>query len=84
MTNAERAELHRTMCAYAGTYALAPDGRRVAHRIEVSWNEVWSGTEEARNVGLNAGGRLVVWTDPKPSITDGTLGVATLVWRRPG
>ncbi len=84
MTDAERAELHRTMCAYAGTYALAPNGRRVVHRIEVSWNEVWSGTEEVRNVGLDGAGRLVVWTDPKPSITDASLGVATLVWRRPG
>ncbi|HEY8611716.1 MAG TPA: lipocalin-like domain-containing protein [Roseomonas sp.] len=80
-TDAERADLHRSMCAYAGTYAL--DGQRIVHRIEVSWNEVWSDTEEVRNVGIDGEGRLVVWTDPKPSITDGSMGVAILTWRRP-
>jgi hypothetical protein len=80
-TDAERAELHRSMCAYAGTYAL--EGRKVLHRISVSWNELWSGTEEVRNIRIDDEDRLLVWTDPKPSITDGSMGVAVLTWRRP-
>jgi hypothetical protein len=81
ITDTMRAELHRTMCAYAGSWIL--EGTRIRHRIAVSWNELWSGTEEARNLGLNGAGQLILWTDPNRGIADGTYGVSTFTWQRP-
>ena len=80
-TDAERAALHRSMCAYAGTWVV--DGRCVRHRVTVSWNEVWTGAEMVRWAGLDEEGRLVLSTGPQAGIVDGRLGVAVLTWRRP-
>jgi hypothetical protein len=45
-TDEEQAVLHATMFAYAGRYSVA-DGK-VTHHVELSWNEVWNGTDQAR------------------------------------
>lgn len=79
-TDAERAALHRSMCAYAGRWHI--DGRCIRHRIDVSWNECWTGSEVARFAGLDEEGRLVLSTGPMPAIVDGSLGTAVLTWRR--
>lgn len=79
-TDAERAALHRSMCSYAGTWRL--DGRSVRHRVDVSWNQSWAGTELTRLAGLDASGHLILSTGPQPSIVDGSIGVAVLTWRR--
>jgi hypothetical protein len=42
MTDRQRADLHRTMNSYAGTFTF--DGRTIQHHVEASWNEVWTGT----------------------------------------
>ena len=42
MTDQQQADLFRTMCAYGGTYQF--DGERVEHHIDISWNEIWTGT----------------------------------------
>jgi hypothetical protein len=41
------------MFAYAGRYSL--EGGRVIHHVDVSWNEVWTGTDQAREFELDGG-----------------------------
>jgi len=45
-TDAEGLELYQTMIAYSGAYSL--DGNKVTHKIEVSWNQAWTGTNQQR------------------------------------
>ena len=40
MTDQQRAELHRLMTAYGGTYKF--DGKTMEHHIDISWNELWT------------------------------------------
>jgi len=42
MTDQQRADLFRTMIAYGGTYTFR--GNSVEHHIDISWNELWTGT----------------------------------------
>jgi Lipocalin-like domain len=48
MTDQQRSDLFRTMTAYGGTYTF--DGKKVEHHIDLSWNEVWTGTTVIRDV----------------------------------
>jgi len=50
-TEDERIALYETMFAYAGTYSMEAD--RVTHHVDVSWNEVWRGTDQVRFYDLN-------------------------------
>jgi hypothetical protein len=56
-TDQERADLLRTMTAYAGTYKF--DGKQIEHHIDISMNETWTGTTQVRSVKNRRGaGRL--------------------------
>ena len=79
ITDQERAGLLRTMTAYGGTYDF--DGETIKHHIDISWNEVWTGTTEARSVARD-GERLVFTTPPFHFHTDGKLSVNTLIWEK--
>ncbi len=79
MTDAQRAELFRTMVAYAGTYTF--DGNAVTHHIDVSANQNWTGSHQVRYVKLE-GTRLVLTTAPGPSSFDGKVGVGTLTFEK--
>ena len=79
MTDQQRADLHRTMTAYGGTYTF--DGEKVAHHIDLSWNEVWAGTTAIRDV-KREGNRLIYVTRPAPFASDGKMSVVTLVWEK--
>jgi len=48
MTDQQRADLYRSMTAYGGTYKF--DGKTMEHHIDISWNEVWTGTTQFRDV----------------------------------
>jgi Lipocalin-like domain len=48
MTDQQRADLRQSMAACAGTYIF--DGKRIEHHIDVSWNEVWTGTTVVRDL----------------------------------
>jgi hypothetical protein len=81
ITDADRADLFRTMVAYAGTYTF--NGDAVEHRIDVSWNEAWTGTTLVRAVRRD--GERIVFTAPAaPSPADGRMCVMTIVWQRIG
>ena len=47
-TDAEAVELYRTIIAYSGSYSI--EGNKVTHKIEVSWNQAWTGTNQQRFV----------------------------------
>jgi hypothetical protein len=79
ITDEQRNRLFSSMLAYAGTYSF--DGRTIEHHIDISWNEVWSGTSQVRDVKKD-GDRLVYTTQLAPSALDGTMGFATLVWEK--
>lgn len=44
--DSDRAALHDTMFAYAGTYSLGVG--KVTHHVDISWNELWTGTDQVR------------------------------------
>jgi hypothetical protein len=79
MTDEQRSRLFSSMLAYSGTYKF--DGKTIEHHIDLSWNQVWSGTTQIRNVKKD-GDRLIYTTQPGPSPIDGSLGFATLVWEK--
>lgn len=81
ITEAERAELHRTMLAYGGTFTF--DGRRVTHHVDISWNEVWTGTSMVREVSRE-GARLVYRMGPSAHSSDGRMSTIAAVWEKVG
>ena len=78
-TDQQRADLFRTMTAYGGTYKF--DGSNIEHHIDISWNEVWTGTTQVRSVKRD-GDRLVYTTPPFHFHTDGKMSVNTLIWEK--
>jgi hypothetical protein len=79
ITGEQGTELFRTMLAYGGTYVF--DGKKVEHRIDISWNEVWTGTTVIREVAKD-GDKLIYTTRPGPFALDGKISVNTLVWEK--
>jgi hypothetical protein len=79
MTDQERANLFKTMVAYGGTYDF--DGKTVTHHIDVSWNQIWTGTDVFRTVAVD-GRRITLTTKPAPNPTDGKVGVTVLTWEK--
>jgi len=55
ITDQERADLFKTMVAYGGTYTF--DGTTITHHVDISWNQIWTGTDQLRNIKLD--GRTV-------------------------
>ena len=79
MTDQQRAQLFRTMTAYGGTYEF--DGKTVQHHIDISWNEVWTGTTVVR-VLKREGDKLVYSSPAAPFSSDGRMSVVTLIWEK--
>jgi len=78
LTDDEHVALHRTMFAYAGTYSV--EAGKVTHHVDISWNELWNGTDQIRSYVLN-GGTLTLSTravDP----TTGTEAQYAVVWEK--
>jgi hypothetical protein len=79
ITDQDRAKLFRTMTAYGGTYEF--DGNTVQHHIDISWNEVWTGTTVVREL-KREGDKLVYSSPAAPFSSDGRMSVVTLVWEK--
>ncbi len=62
---AERAALHKSMLAYNGKYRI--EGDDFITTVDVSWNEIWNGTEQRRHYRIE-GDRLFIESAPAPSI----------------
>ena len=78
-TDAEAADLYRTMVAYSGTYSI--DGNNVTHKVEVSWNQAWNGTDQHRFIEVKDN-RLTIKTPTMVSQISGKSSINTLVWER--
>ena len=80
MRDAERAALHKSMLAYSGKYRV--EGNDFITTVDVSWNEVWNGTEQRRHFRID-GDRLFIESEPGPSIVfPGKTDYRRLVWER--
>ena len=79
MTDQQRSALFSSMTAYGGTYKY--DGSTVEHHIDISWNEVWTGTTQIRDVKRD-GDKLVYTTRPAPFSRDGRMIVGTNIWEK--
>jgi lipocalin-like protein len=80
MGDAERAALHKSMLAYSGKYRV--EGNDFITTVDVSWNEVWNGTEQKRHFTIE-GDRLFIDSAPGPSIVfPGMTDFRRLVWER--
>ena len=79
MTDQQQADLFRTMCAYGGSYEF--NGERVEHHIDISWNEIWTGTTVVRFVKKD-GDRLIYTQPAAPFGSDGRMSLVTVVWEK--
>jgi hypothetical protein len=78
-TPEERAKLHQTLTAYAGTYTV--QGDKVVHHVDISWNEAWTGTDQVRFFKID-GNILTITAAPNKSPMDGREGRAVIVWEK--
>jgi len=62
-SQADLSELWRTMLAYTGTYRV--EGDELVTKVDVSWYELWTGTEQRRRFTLE-GDTLTIVTKPQP------------------
>jgi len=78
-TDEEKAKLFGTMIAYAGTYRI--DGDKVVHDVEVSWNQLWTGSKQVRFFKAE-GDTLTITTAVAKSPRDGQEGRTMVVFKR--
>jgi Lipocalin-like domain len=74
----ERVALYDTMFAYAGTYSV--EAGKVIHHVDISWNEVWTGTDQIRLYEVN-GNTLTLTTRAMDPVRDTEVHYA-VVWER--
>ena len=78
-TPGEAEALYRSMLSYGGTYAV--DGNEVTHRVDIAWNQSWTGSTQTRTFAFE-GERLHLTTPPSPDPTEGRMSVRRMVWER--
>ncbi len=69
--------LYRSMSSYAGTYTVEKD--RVIHHVEVSWNQLWTGTDQVRYFKFD-GDKLTLTM--KPFMTPLGKQTVHLTWKK--
>jgi hypothetical protein len=78
-TDDEKAKLFATLIAYSGTYVL--EGDKVTHKIDVSWNQSWTGGDQIRFYKVE-GNMLTITTAINKSPRDGLEGRAVVVFAK--
>ena len=79
-TAAEAEALFRSMTSYAGSYTI--DGNVITHRVDVSWNEAWTGSEQKRIARFEGNDRAYLSTLPSVDPITGTMTVRTMTWEK--
>ncbi|NVN86874.1 MAG: lipocalin-like domain-containing protein [Rhodopseudomonas sp.] len=79
VTDADKVGLYNSMMSYGGTYKF--DGKKVEHHIDVSYNQMWTGTTTVRDI-VKDGDRLIYTTRPAPFSGDGKVSITTLIWEK--
>jgi hypothetical protein len=74
----ERVALYDTMFAYAGTYSI--EGGEVIHHVDISWNEVWTGTDQIRLFEVS--GNMLTLTTHVPDPVTGAATHYAVVWEK--
>lgn len=69
-TPEEKVALYDSLFAYVGSYTVQED--RVVHKLDGSWNELWTGTTQTRLLSFN-GEHLVYSTPETVDPMDGEL-----------
>jgi hypothetical protein len=77
----EAEALIKSMLAYAGTYSIDTETKTVTHHIDISWDQVRTGTNNVRSYKLE-NNRLMLATDPSADPVTGQKTVRTLIWER--
>ncbi|HEY7298662.1 MAG TPA: lipocalin-like domain-containing protein [Xanthobacteraceae bacterium] len=76
----DQAAAFRSMIAYTGKYRL--EGDKFITKVDVAWNEGWTGTEQVRFWRVEAG-KLYITTAPIPNPNvPGGMVIGTLVWEK--
>jgi hypothetical protein len=78
-TNEEKIALYDSMFAYAGTFTV--DQEKVVHHIDMSWNQIWTGTHQIRFCDLRDGVLTYVGAPAKNPMT-GRDCVHTVIFHR--
>jgi Lipocalin-like domain len=78
-TDEEKAKLFGTLIAYSGTYVL--EGDKVTHKIDVSWNQTWTGGDQVRFYNVQ-GNMLTITTAINKNPRDGREGRAVVVFTK--
>ena len=80
-TEADQADIFRRMLAYSGPYRLEPPDRFVT-TVDVAWNPLWIGSEQARTFTLDGDSLNVVSSPSKYPPAGDALVVGILSWVR--
>jgi len=78
-TDEEKAKLFGSLVAYSGTYVL--DSDKVTHKIDVSWNQSWTGSDQIRFYKVE-GNMLTITTAINTNPRDGREGRAVVVFTK--
>ena len=78
-TNEDRLNPLKSMVAYSGRYTI--EGNKVTHHIDISWNEVFTGTDQVRYFKIE-GDVLTLKTAPAKNPITGNESVSTVIWER--
>jgi hypothetical protein len=79
-TDAERAELFKTMYGYGGTYKV--DGNKLVTHIDTSWIQSWTGTDRPPAMVEIKDNQMTGTSSPFKSILDGQEVVTIATWER--
>jgi hypothetical protein len=78
-TDEEKVRLFGTLIAYSGAYLV--EGDKITHKIDVSWNQNWTGGDQVRFFKVD-GDTLTITTATNKSPRDGREGRAIVVFTR--
>ena len=79
VSNEEAAGLFRGLVSYGGRWEVKGD--EVFHYVDISANEIWTGTEQQRFYRFD-GDRLSLSTPVNPDPIDGKMSVRSMLWER--
>jgi hypothetical protein len=79
VSSEESENLFRGLMSYAGTFEIS--GGEVIHYVDVSANELWTGTEQKRLYRFEDN-RLSLFTPESPDPIDGKNSVRRMLWER--
>ena len=75
----EKIRLFGTLIAYSGDYVV--EGDKITHKIDVSWNQSWTGADQVRFYKIE-GDTLTITTAVNKNPRDGQEGRAIAVFTR--